>query len=303
MPSDVDATAPGQRMVEGVPILTGHGAVTGWAALHWRRARWFDGRAADGATPLPVPLLTTAFRREQPGFTISQEQLKPSDLEVVDGLPVTTAVRSVGFEVRYAATWRDAVHVIDMAAYSDLVSVTELAAYIRDLGPWTGVIAARKALACADENAWSPREVRMRLAWTLDAGLPRPLCNVAVFDRTGRHVGTPDLFDPVAGIAGEYEGALHLAGGQRANDLSREADFRDVGIDVVTMVAADGANPQPFLHRLHAAYARSRALPDAERRWTIHPPAWWIPTHTVQARRALTAWQRDRLLRYRRAAG
>ena len=302
MPSDIDATVPGQRMVEGVPILTTHGAVTGWAALHWQAARWFNGIANDATTPLPVPLLTTAFRREQPGFTISQEQLKPRDLEWVDGLPVTTKLRSVGFEVRHATNWQEAVLTIDMAAYSDLISVADLAAYISDLGPWTGVVQARKALACADENAWSPQEVRMRLAWTQDAGLPRPLCNVPVFDCNGRHVGTPDLFDPAAGVAGEYDGSLHLTGAQRARDLRREADFRAVGIEVVTMVSADRANPQPFLERLHAAYIRSQRQPASERRWTIHPPSWWIPTHTVLTRRGLTSSQRDRLLRYRGVA-
>ena len=39
---------------------------------------------------------------------------------------------------------------------------------------------------------------------------PRPLCNVPVFDRFGQHIGTPDLLDPVAGVVGEYDGALHL---------------------------------------------------------------------------------------------
>lgn len=302
MPSDIDAAVPGQWIVEGVPILTTPGAVTGWAALHWRRARWFGGLANDATTPLAVPLLTTAFRREQPGFIISQEQLKPRDIEWVDGLPVTTALRSVGFEVRHAASWREAVLAIDMAAYSDLVSVAELAAYLHHLGPWTGVVQARQALGFAEENAWSPQEVRMRLTWTQDAGLPRPLCNIPVFDRHGRHLGTPDLLDAVAGVAGEYEGPVHLTGARRAHDLSREADFRAVGIEVVTMVAADRADPQPFLERLHAAYARSRRRPGAERGWTIDPPPWWVPTHTVAARRRLTASQRDRLLRYRRTA-
>ncbi len=56
----------------------------------------------------------------------------------------------------------------------------------------------------------------MRMIWVVDAGLPRPLCNMPIFDRHGRHIGTPDLLDPVAGVVGEYDGALHLAGEQRA---------------------------------------------------------------------------------------
>ena len=55
----------------------------------------------------------------------------------------------------------------------------------------------------------------MRLVWELDAGHPRPLCNVPLFDRHGRHLATPDLVDPGAGVVGEYDGAVHLTGAQR----------------------------------------------------------------------------------------
>lgn len=302
MPVGVDGTVPGQRIVEGLPILTISGAVTGWASLHWQGARWFTGYAGDGTVPLDVPLLTAEFRRSQPGFTITQEQVRPDEIEFVDWVPVTSAVRSLGFEVRYARTWRQAVIALDMAAYSDLVSVAEAAAYIDRIGPWTGVIQARKALAHAEENAWSSQEVRMRLVWTEDAGAPRPRCNIPVFAPGGRHIGTPDLFDPLAGVAGEYEGVLHLAGGQRARDLRREAEFRAVGIEVVTMVAADHADPSRFVERLLSAYARAERVPSSQRRWTAEPPAWWTPTHTVSLRRSLVPGQRERLLGYRRVA-
>lgn len=298
VPVDVDETVVGQRIVECLPLLTISGAVTGWAALHWCGAAWFGGASADGGL-LDVPLLTAHFRRRQRGFDISQEQVRPDEIAYVDWLPVTVPVRSLGFEVRHARSWRDAVVALDMAAYSDLVSTEEAARYIATIGPWTGVIQARKALAHADENAWSPREVVMRLLWTQEAHLPRPRCNIPVFDLEGRHLGTPDLFDPVAGVAGEYEGSMHLAGRQRVKDVRREGDFRDHGIEAVTMVAAE--DRAAFVARLHAAYARS-ARPGRLRRWTIEPPAWWVRTDTVARRRSLSAEDQRRLLRYRRAA-
>lgn len=299
VPTWVDGSRTGQRILEGVPILTQPGGVTGWAALHWCGARWFDGLARDGVTELDVPLLTTAFRRRQPGFAITQEHLRHDEVELVDGLPVTIPVRSLCFEVRHAATLWQAVVALDMAAYSDLVSLAEAAAYIEAIGPWTGVPQARKAIALADENAWSPQEVTMRRAWTLVAGMPRPLCNVPVFDLAGRHVGTPDLFDPAAGVAGEYEGSVHLAGSQRAHDVGREAEFRDLGIEVVTMLAADHPDLARFVTRLRAAYERASGPAGLRRRWTTQLPDWWVPTMTVAQRRALDPWQRNRLLRYR----
>ena len=135
----------------------------------------------------------------------------------------------------------------------------------------------------------------------MDAGLPRGLCNRPVFDRSGRHLGTPDLVDPVAGVVGEYDGALHFTGRQRATDLRREADYRSVGLEYVTMVGADRHDPSAFVRRLHAAYARAPRTPESVRAWTLEPPPWWVSTATVAARRRLDERQRTGFLRYRRA--
>jgi hypothetical protein len=234
------------------------------------------------------------------GVEVSQEHLRHGELVLVDGLTLTVPIRSVSFEARYAHSWRAAVIALDMACYSDLVSISDMSAYAAVIGPWTGIGKLRKAVAHADENAWSPRESAMRLAWTEDAGMPRPRCNPPVFDVHGRHIGTPDLFDPVAGVAGEYEGSVHLAGGQRVRDVRREADFRAVGIEVVTMLAAEhGDAVAAFVQRLKAAYARAESN---GRTWTTTPPPGWVLTDTVERRRRLSPFDRDRLLRYRRAA-
>src|SRR5688572_24564659 len=56
----VDADRPQcveQRILDAACRLPESGAVTGWAALRWRGAGYFDGQAPGGAEPLPVPLL------------------------------------------------------------------------------------------------------------------------------------------------------------------------------------------------------------------------------------------------------
>ena len=56
---------------------------------------------------------------------MSQEFLDPCEIVMVDDLAVTPAVRSVVFEMRRAASLGDAVVALDMACYSDLVSIAE----------------------------------------------------------------------------------------------------------------------------------------------------------------------------------
>ncbi len=149
-------------------------AVTGWAALHWMGGRWFSGLASDGVTPLDVCLGSNVHRREQPGYVVSQEFIRPGEVIVVDALPVTIAVRSVCFEMRYAVSWWRGVAALDMAAYSDLVSIDEAARYVEALGRGPGYRSLARRCPDADENSWSPPEVTMRLEWTLVAERPRP---------------------------------------------------------------------------------------------------------------------------------
>jgi hypothetical protein len=127
VPADVDRSVPEQRIVEAAAVLPSYGGVTGWAALRWMGARWFDGLAGDGSTMRPVCLVTAGDDiRPQAGIQVSAERLAPRELVVVDGIRVTIPVRSVCFEMRYAATVRAAVVAADMAMQADLVSPAEL---------------------------------------------------------------------------------------------------------------------------------------------------------------------------------
>jgi hypothetical protein len=299
VPCDVLATSQ-QRTLEASAVLGENEAVTGWAALDWQGARWFDG-TYDGVELRDVPLVARRHLLEQPGFSVSQEFLNPRDIVTVDDLPITPAVRSVVFEMRRADSLGDAVVALDMACYSDLVSLAEVSAYLSQLGPVTGIQQARDALAEGDENSWSPRETQMRGVWTRRAGLARPLCNAPVFTTDGRHVGTPDLIDPRLGLIGLYNGRDHLTLVGATHDRDQEAAYRDLGLEPVTMLATDWAEVSAFVARVHEAVARTRERPDV-RGWTLTAPRSWISTATVERRRALTAEQRRRYLRYRLAS-
>lgn len=301
VPIDVDASRPEQRIVEAAAVLPAYGGVTGWAALCWSGGVWFDGIARDGRTMLPVTLATgDSTITSQVGIRVSEEAVRPFDLTMIDGLPVTTNAHAVSYLVRYSANEREGAIHLDMAAYSDLVSVEESRSYALTQTAWTGIPRLRKVHELADENSWSPAETMMRLVWMLDAGLPRPLSNHPVFDRFGNHIGTPDLLDPVAGVVGEYDGSLHLVGTQRRRDRDREESFRRVGLEYFTMLSGDGYDPQSMAERMHAVRARARWEAESRREWTVQLPPWWVPTFTVEQRRNLDDGQRQRFLRLRR---
>ncbi len=300
VPSLIDASSVPQRIVEAGAALPAYGGVTGWAALSWAGGTWFTGDWADG-TLRDIWLATSCFDiRPQSGYRISAERLSPRDLIVLDGLPVTTMVRSVLFEMRYAANLRVAVKVLDMAAFNDLVSIDDVASYAAAHHGWTGIPQARAAVGLAAENAWSPQEVETRLSWEVDAGLPPLLCNVPIFDRAGRHLLTPDLLEPRSGTALEYNGSVHLAGAIRAKDRDRDELMKRVGLEGVTFLAGDLPDRDRTVWRMRQAYARALRSDPLARGWTLEAPRWWRETSTVTARRALSAYDRARLLRHRR---
>lgn len=304
VPASIDSGVPEQRVVEAAVVLPAYGGVTGWAALRWLGGVWFDGVGPGGQGELPVSLAVSECDiRPQRGIRVAADALPPHEIVAVDGLPVTVAARSLLFEMRHARHVRAATVLLDMACYSDLVTLAEMAAYAAAFTAVTGIGQVRDAVALGEENSWSPRETLTRLVWTLDAGLPRPLCNVPVFDRYGRHVGTPDLLDPEAGVVGEYEGALHLVGAQRRRDRDREEGFRAVGLEYLTILAGDHEDSEDLVRRIHAVRARAAVLSGRPRAWTLQPPTWWVPTTTVRQRRALEGRQRDRLLRLRLRVG
>jgi hypothetical protein len=302
VPATVDPS-PEQRIVEAAAGLPSYGGVTGWASLRWQQAMWFEGVRADRShRPVTLAVGDRHSIRPQSGIETSQEILPPGVIRRVRGLRVTSPLWSVAFEMRKAANDEKAVIAFELAALHDLVSIAELTAFVA-LSLWVrqGVPRIRSLLPHLDENSWSPTEPVLRRTWCA-AGLPRPLTNRPVFGPDGRFVGTPDLLDPDAGVYGMYDGGLHLAGAVRHRDVAKEAAYRAVGLEGVTMMAGDLADRDSFVARLNQAYARAQRRRPDDRRWRTDLPQWWVPTFTVEQRRALTVTQRARLLGYRPAA-
>ena len=253
--------------------------MTGWAGLRHRGGRYFDGLLLPGPGTLPpVPVVTgPACIRPDPRIALSREQLSSAERELVDGIWVTTAERSLFDEVRRHRRLREAVADVEVAVAARLTSFGEFAAYVAGRNPWTGIGFVREVVALAGLGCRSRPEARMALTWILDAGLGRPLCNVPVFDLRGNLVAIPDLFDPVAGCVGEYQGADHKEGERHRQDAAREQGMRNVGLECFEVVGGDLTDEDLVVKRMHAARGRSLFCRAPERLWTLEQPAWWGP--------------------------
>lgn len=261
-----------QRIVDQACRLTERhgGAVTAWSSLRWRGAAYFDGLDQTGRLELPVPLLVgTGNLRSCAGSVLSKEQVAPGEREIVDGLPITTVQRALFDEVRRRRDVWGAVQAIDMAAAARLISVRLFWLYVLHRPAWEGVPLARKAIGLASDESRSPRETWLRLVWVLLAELPAPLCNRSVFDLDGHLLGIPDLFDPVAGLVGEYDGAHHKDLAHHRSDVSREELFRNHGLEYVEVVQGDSR--AVAAQRIKDARVRAKFLPPESRAWTIGP--------------------------------
>ena len=266
-----------QHILEQGARIRAHGAVTGWASLRFRGARYFDGLSLPGSGTLPaVPVVTgAALLRPDPRVTITREQLAADERELVGGIWVTTAARALFDEVRRHRRLRDAVADIEVAVAAGLLTFAEFADYVACRNPWTGIGFARDAVASAGLGCWSRPEARMALTWIWDADLPRPLCNVPVFDLFGRLIAIVDLFDPVAGCAGEYQGEHHKSGERHRADVARHEKLRAAGIEAFEVVGGDLADTDLVVKRMHSARNRSLFRSPSERLWTLDQPEWW----------------------------
>ena len=122
----------------------------------------------------------------------------------------------------------------------------------------------------------------MALIWILDAELDRPLCNVPLFDLAGNLIAIVDLFDPVAGCAGEYQGADHKEGDRHREDVAREQKLRNAGIECFEVVGGDLTDIDLVVKRMHAARRRSLYREPSERLWTLEQPEWWAAWATAR---------------------
>ena len=284
VPSSVNEGVVEQRIFEQGHRIRSYGAVTGWAALRWRGAAFFDGVSRGGVT-LPVPLVVGKNHlAKDPRVSISEAHIAPSERTWNGGIWCATVQRALFDEMRHARGVRSAVVAMDMAAAAGLISVDLMIRYAGLRPAWTGVPLVREALALASNDSCSPPETDLRLIWVIDAQLDPPLCNRPVFDLAGNLLGYPDLLDPVSGTVGEYDGLDHREAERHRKDVEREARYRDHGLEYFTIVGPDMRRRDKVVERIRSTRRRALFLSPDQRRWTLEPPSWWPQADDLDTR-------------------
>jgi very-short-patch-repair endonuclease len=214
---------PATRLA-AVRLVTGS-EVTG--CLHTAAALHRFGVVDDDVVHLIRPGLPSV--RSGPDVRVHRVSLDPSDVELVDGLRVTSAARTAADLARVLPR-PDGLAVLDAA-----LTVTDRGAVrtVLDRGAGLrGVRNARALLELADVGAESPMESRLRLC-VLDAGLPRPSTQYWV---DGCRL---DLAWPCCRVGAEYDGAVHDARAAIRADRARHNRLRELGWEVFVFTDVD----------------------------------------------------------------
>lgn len=292
LPASAAGEEPTQRILDVGQAIAGRGVIGGWAAAYIHGAHWLDGIDAWTFARFPVDCLGLK-RRQRPGVCYrgssvpDEEVVTRPDEEVVTrhGLKVTSPLRTAFDGARWSASLEEAVVFVDAMATQAGILVDELIQFAERHPRVTGSKQARAAAVIGRPGIRSPWESRLRFCYQYQAGLPSPLLNVPVFWGE-RLLGIPDLFDPVAALASEFDGTGHRERQQHREDNIREERFEAANVTVTRYDSLDLMRDRPRLvRRLRNAWDRGLGRDHNRDRWTLEQPAWWERRRTGQADR------------------
>lgn len=168
----------------------------------------------------PIAVFLPPGRRLRSDLTDGGErQLLPSDIVEIDGIRVTTAIRTAWDLGR--TRWTDR----SLAAIDQMLRLKTFAKeeFVAGVGRFRGmrwVTVLRTMAPYADGRAESPPESVLRLRW-IEANLPTPVPQLEVWIRD-EFLARLDLANESLRYAAEYDGAeWHSSPEQRAHDLRR----------------------------------------------------------------------------------
>jgi very-short-patch-repair endonuclease len=189
--------------------------------------------------------------RKRRGLVVRQCALDPADVDEVAGLRVTSPRRTADHLGRRlplvdAVVALDALVRVGRFAPADLLHGAVGARGCRRL---------RDAVALADARAESPMETRLRVLLVL-AGLPAPVPQFRVRDRSGVVRARVDLAYPDARLALEYDGAHHFDARHGRSDRRRDLQLDDLDWHTMRFVDADLlATPHETVRRVRRRLA------------------------------------------------
>lgn len=216
-----------------------------------------DG-AAEAANDDLAPHVVRCFRPpddgrvRRDGVRGGERALAPEDLELVDGLAVTTAPRTALDLGRLRSRGR-ALAAMDSLAAAGGFAAADLVREVPRFRGERGVVQLRELAPLVDPGAQSPPESILRLAWH-DAGLPAPETQVEVLlEGVPRRI---DVGTRRTRFGAEYDGLeFHADPEQVRDDLARRRLFEERRWHIEVFGRADifgpGADPTGRLVRAY----------------------------------------------------
>src|SRR3954454_894293 len=195
--------------------------------------------------------------RNQPGLVVCQETLRSADICVIDGVAVTSPVRTV-FDCLRLLRGHERVVVADALTHLELTTVEEIRSYFAGQRRMRNLRIAELLIDDIEPKSESPMETRLRLT-IVDGGLPRPEGQWEIGTGAGVVMWRLDLAYPEVKLAIEYDGAWHWK--QRREDDKRRAALRALGWEVLVFDADDVyGHPDRVVQEVRSALrARRRA--------------------------------------------
>ncbi|MFT3900978.1 MAG: hypothetical protein QM728_12145 [Gordonia sp. (in: high G+C Gram-positive bacteria)] len=212
-----------ERILATAQNAHGRPVVTGISASILHGTKWFDPH-------FDVELLhdLAGSTWKGAGRTVRRYQLAPSDVTDIDGVLVTSRVRTAFDVGRIPPAWRglgnlDALH--RAAPFSFLALIK----YIDEHRGWRYIRQLRAIAPLVDGAAESPPESWLRLL-LIQSGLPLPELQIVVVDETGYGFARVDMGYRGPKIAIEYDGEeFHSSEEQQDCDARRDAKLAALG--------------------------------------------------------------------------
>ena len=235
------ATHPHGLLVAAL-LAAGKGA----ALSHFTAAKlWAIRKGLDGVVDVTI----AGSRKSRKGLRYHRAQLRPDEIDWIDGLPVTTAARTV-VDLATLLPRDQTAKLVDQALIEAVATWEEIADAAAGQHR-RGVANVRRALGTKpDPGRPRSRKERWLLRVIRTAGLPEPVMN------RNAEGYLLDAHWPEHKVAAEFDSAkYHTAPGRFVNDRRKWNDLRETGWALVLLTEDDSVDEAA--ERLRKAFAQT----------------------------------------------
>ncbi len=228
---------PGVYVPQGIELTACQRARAAWLWSRRRAVVAGNSAAALLGTKWVSPALDAELvhdnRKPPAQIVVHTDTLAPHEMLTVDGIAVTTPARTAFDIGRRTTTRLQAVQRLDALTNATDVKITDVEAVMAEHSGVRGLLRLRRVLPLVDGGAESPQETRTRLV-LIDAGLPRPQTQIAVFGEYGDFVARIDMGYEDLRVGIEYDGPQHWTNPeQRDRDIDRYSGLLDLGWTII----------------------------------------------------------------------